>query len=144
MKRLRSEGVQEPICRTALGKLFVRRLMKHGARGAAEEILESAAEIVRRKVRGRTATFVLERSVMNRQMHLHLHTLLKHRATGGSIRILEDFRRKAVAEIVSGASRESGVTMGRRLAAAILRVYTDREPPTKGALRLSARRAYAR
>jgi len=144
MKKVRPGSAREPICQTALGKLLVRHLMKHGARGAAEEILESTAEILRRKVRNRTASAVLERSVANRQVHLHLHTLLKHRATGGSLRILEDFQRKAVAEIVGAASRESGLTMGRRLAAAILRSYSDHEPPGKAALRLGARQAYAR
>src|SRR4030095_1978723 len=119
---------KEPICRTALGRLVVRQLMKHGGRGSGEEILEGAAEILRRKVRNRTATVVLERSIANRQIHLHLHSMLKHRAGGGSVKILEDFQRKAVAAIVQAASRESGLTMDRRLAAAILKSYTDRDP----------------
>jgi ribosomal protein S7 len=144
MRKVREAVAMEPICRTVLGRMVVRRLMKHGARGAAEEILNSAAEILRRKVRTRTATFVLERSVENRQLHLHLHWLLKHRVSGGSLRLLEDFRRKAVASIVKAASREPAVTMDRRLAAAILKSYTDNDPgrPQSAARGLSARQAY--
>jgi len=145
MKRIR--GSARPVSRTPLGRLFVRRLMKGGARGTAEEILESASEILGRKVADRPVTFVLERSVESRQLHLYLHWLLKNR-TGGSVRILEDFRGMAVAAIVKAASRESGLTMDRRLVAAILRSYTDNDPGpptrTKAAARLSARHATAR
>lgn len=147
MKQLRGTAV-ESVRRTALGRLFVRRLMKSGARGRAEEILESAAEIVRRKVPNRPVEFVLESSVADRQIHIYLHWLLKHRASGGSVRIMEDFRGMAVAAIVKAANRETAPTMDRRLAAAILKGYADQDPGpkgrTSGALRLSARHAYAR
>ena len=128
MKKLPPSSTAEPVCGTALGKLFVRRLMKHGARGTAEEILESAAEILRRKITDRTASFVLERSVAIREMHLHLHWLLKARTHGTSVRMLEDFRSQAVAEIVKAAEHEAGTSMDRRLAAAILKGYADRAP----------------
>jgi ribosomal protein S7 len=124
-----------------LGRLIVRHLMKHGARGAAEEILDGAAEIIRRKIRNRTATDVLERSVANRQIHLHLHSMLKHRAVGGSVRLLEDFRGKAVAAIVNAATEKSGAGMPRRLAAAILESYADSGPAPRGRTRAAARLA---
>jgi ribosomal protein S7 len=141
MKKLSASSTKEPICRSAVGRLVVRHLMKHGARGSAEEILDDAAEILRRKVRDRTATDVLERSVANRQVHLHLHSMLKHRAVGGSVRLLEDFRGKAVAAIVNAATEKSGAGMARRLAAAILESYADSGPAPRGRTRAAARLA---
>ena len=128
MRKLAAAPTKESVSRTTLGRLVVRQLMKHGDRGAAEEILESASAILRRKVRSRSAAYVLERSVANRQIHLHLHSMLKHRAGGGSVRLLEDFQRKAVAALVAAASQEPGPGMDRRLAAVILKSYTDRDP----------------
>jgi hypothetical protein len=124
MKKPPPTSAPEPICRTALGKLFVRRLMKRGARGTAEGILQSTEVLLRRKVADRTASFVLERSVEIRQMHLHLHWLLRGRTSG--VKILGDFRGQAVAEIVKAAEHEAGATPDRRLAAAILKGYADR------------------
>jgi ribosomal protein S7 len=131
-----------------LWELFVRRLMKRGGRQAAKEIFVGTVEILRRKVPAQRAEFVVEAAVECRALPLYLQWLLKHRATGGPLKTTEDFRRVAVAAIIQDASRESGLTMERRLAGAILRSFhePDSGPPgrTRAAARLSARHAYSR
>jgi len=143
MKKLPPAGSRSKV---SLAEMFVRRLMKDGARGTAEEIFVAAMEIVQRKAGDRTAAFVLEASVENSVLHLYLKWLLRQRASGGPARTTEDFRRPAVSAIVKAAARESAPTMDRRLAAAILKGYTESDPGPKhrtAAHRLSAKRAYS-
>ena len=129
-----------------LPELFVRRLMKDGARKSAVGIFAGAMEIIRRKIGDRTPQFVVEASVESRVLPLYLQWLLKHRVTGGRVKTMEDFRARGVAAIVKAAALEPAPTMDRRLAAAILKGYTKSDPGPKGrtpaAARLSAKQAY--
>jgi ribosomal protein S7 len=114
------------VAKPPLWELFVRRLMKSGGREAAKETFVGTMEIIRRKVPDQSVEFVVESSVESRVVHLVLQWLLKDRAAGGPAKTTEEFRRVAVAAIVKNASRERGLTMGRRLASAILKGYAGR------------------